>query len=354
MLTVSAPHDVFPETLLYVESQLLRSEYSDDWYARELQKTKATDFLKTRRSSDIMKQVIDFLMFEPNDTADVAIDGAFRFGRPAQVILRSGDEDVKRRTERIVLNLPNAEPVWESSFLKWAEALFGAEKKPFALPNGIVHFSDQSSTEMLILFVKAEKFLEEGHQIGANVLVDYIGADFGSEMFRIIRQEMRASYNPQSGFVATDKNKAVIFLSATVEAAKWPEVYEKISDIYRKTRSGKVDQDGLKIQHGKLRNVYFSDFFREPAWAALQYLYEYPNGTEGTFSLPIFKAFGTESPAEIAANAQTYLPPLDDFLVVLVGGGEAPTDTLKSQGYCALPKNTPLRRCLDVLSNTQN
>ncbi len=351
LLTISAPDEVFPETLIHLENLLLEPEYSKGWYARELQKFNLENSIRTRRPSDVLSEVVSFLEYEPDDAAAVGSNGEFRFGRPSQVILRSEDQEVERRTRRLVTKLPQAE--WELPFAKWAEALIGVDERSFALPAGTIHFMDPNSTEMLILFVKAEEFEDEGDQIGTNLLMDYIGANQGSEMFRIIRQEMRAAYDPRTDFIAVNKNEAIISLSATVEASKWPEVYDRIRDIYESARSGRIEQEGLDIQYDILGRRYYYDFFNDPVWGVQHYLHEYPTGADDTISFSLFDAFATVSLAEIVANSETNLPPLEDFLLVLIGGGIAPTEPLMSKGYCALPSDTPLSYCLEALSNDQ-
>ncbi|AZV80452.1 hypothetical protein EBB79_12945 [Parasedimentitalea marina] len=250
--------------------------------------------------------------------------------------------------------LPKAKAKWEWPFASWANALSGIEKRPFALPTGTIYFADPNSTEMLILFVKAEEFEDEVDQVSANLLMDYIGANQGSEMFRIIRQEMRAAYNPHSDFIVMNKNKSIISLSATVEAAKWPEVHGKILEIYEDARAGKIERAGLEIDHDRLKRRYSNNFFNNPVWGAQHYLNEYPSGVEGNIEIPLFGALEDVSLDETIANTEAHLPPLEDFLLILMGGGIAPTDALMPKGYCSLPGNTPLSFCLGALLNVQS
>ncbi len=355
LLTVSAPNEVFPETLIHLENLLLEPEYSKGWYARALQELNLKKSSKTRRPSDVLNEIASFLEYEPDDLATAGSDQVFRFGRPSQAILRSGDKEVERRVGRLLKKLPKAKEKWELPFAKWAEALTGVDEQSFALPAGTIHFADPNSTEMLILLVKAEEFEDEGKQLGANLLVDYIGANQGSEMFRVIRQEMRAAYDPRSDFIVMSKNKAIISLSATVEANKWPEVYDQIEVIYENSRAGKIERTGLEIQYDLLNRKYGDRFFfTDPVWSVLRYLDEHTTGVNGTITIPLFEAFDTVNFAEIIATSDTHLPPLEDFLLILIGGGPAPTEALKSKGYCSLSKNAPLSFCLDALSNVQN
>ncbi|EEE36206.1 hypothetical protein RKLH11_39 [Rhodobacteraceae bacterium KLH11] len=354
ILTVSGPNEVFPETLVHLRNLLLKPEYSSDWYARELERLSQTHSTITRRPSDVLTEVADYLDHEPGDAANGVNDGDIRFGRPIQAILRSEDQVVKGRTDRLIKNLPTAATKWELPIAKWVAALTGGGKNTFTLPKGIVHFADPDSTEMLILFVSAEEFRNVNDQLGANLLTDYIGANQGSEMFRIVRQTMRAAYDPRSDFVVMGEKKAMISLSATVEAREWPEVYDKIKDIYQGVRSGDVEQESLEFQLDSLDRAYHYNFYNDPVWAVRQYIHAHPKGVTGDISIPLFGAFGTLSAEEVIKDSEELLPPFEDFLIILIGGGRAPSDILQSNGYCALPKSTPLRFCLDVLSNAEN
>ncbi|WP_245227243.1 hypothetical protein [Parasedimentitalea maritima] len=146
LLTISAPEDVFPETLVHLENLLLKPEYSKGWYARELQEISPENSSKTRRPSDVLDEVSYLLAFEPDDAATVESYGQFRFGRPSQAILRSGDPKVERRATQLINKLPKAKVEWEWPFASWANALTGIEKHPFALPTGTIHFADPNST----------------------------------------------------------------------------------------------------------------------------------------------------------------------------------------------------------------
>jgi hypothetical protein len=354
VLTVSAPNEFFPETLVHLENLLLEPEYSSDWYARRLEYLNLTNSTITRRPSDVLNEVTDFLEHEPGEEATGSNDGDFRFGRPTQVILRSEDLEVERRTLRLMKKLPTAKTKWALPIAKWVNELTGDNEKAFLLPKGVIHFADPNSTEMLILFVSAKEFANANDQLGANLLVDYIGANQGSEMFRIIRQTMRAAYDPRSDFIVMGKNKAVISLSATVEALEWPEIYSKIKDIYQGVRSGSVEQESLEVQLDKLDRSYYYDFYNDPVWGVRQYLHEHPQGVDGEILIPLFAAFQNASSEEIIEYSEHLLPPFEEFLVILIGGGNPPSDVLQSEDYCSLPKGTRLRFCLDDLSNAEN
>lgn len=354
LLTVSGPSDVFPETLVHLENLLLESEYSSDWYARALESYDLVNSTITRRPVDVLDEVADFLAYEPGEAEPGSNYGEFQFGRPTQAIVRSEDPEVERRTRRLLDKLPTARAKLGLPIGEWVNALIGGGEKAYDLPKGIVHFADPDATEMLVLFVAAEQFTSEGDQLGANLLLDYIGADQGSEMFRIIRQTMRAAYDPRSDFVITGRKKALVSLSATVEASEWPRIYQEIKDIYQSVRGGQIEQEGLEIQIDSLDRAYYRDFFNDPSWGVRHYIHEFPKGVAGSFRFSLFEAFPNVTAEEIIENSGVLLPPLEEFLVILIGGGNAPPDAMRSNGYCALPKTQPLKFCLDELSNAEN
>ncbi|MEM6891697.1 MAG: hypothetical protein AAF636_26785 [Pseudomonadota bacterium] len=354
MLTVSAPDDVFPETIVHLENILLKSQYSSGWYERELESLQSGNAVKTRRPTEVLNEVSDFLLYGRDETVDIATGDFFRFGLPSQAILRSEDQEIERRTIQLLNKLPQAQQDWVGKFARWVSTLTADESTPFDLPSGTIYVPDPDSTEMLIVLVKAEKFKDKNAQIGTNLLVDYIGANQGSEMFQIIRQEMRAAYDPRSDFVVLDKNKAIISLSATVKATDWTNVFSRIAEIYKSVRAGEIDPQGVEIRLDLLDRIYGSQFFSEPSWGEEQYILEYPEGTVGTITLPLFDALLAAKPENVVEKSTTLLPPLEDFLLVLIGGGAAPPDAMRTNGFCALPERKTLTFCLEALADGQS
>ncbi|MVO17097.1 hypothetical protein [Parasedimentitalea huanghaiensis] len=82
LLTVSAPEEVFPETLVHLENLLLKPEFSKGWYARELQEINLENSSKTRRPSDVLNEVSYLLAFEPDEAAIVEVMASFVLGAP--------------------------------------------------------------------------------------------------------------------------------------------------------------------------------------------------------------------------------------------------------------------------------
>ncbi len=354
MLTITAPDENILTALDYFEVLFHDASYSKDWYARELQQLGLRISSKTGRPEDVLNEIAYYLDYLPGGETQSAQDHRYRFGRPDQVIIRSDVSGIERRATRLIDTLPAAKRQTLSSVWKWITSYFEMDDQPYSLPTGTIHFHDTDATEMLVLLIKAKTFQDTAQLLGANLLVDYIGANQGSEMFQIIRQDMRAAYDPRSDFIIMGKNKAIMTLSATTKATNWPDVYQRIKDIYIATRAGNAEMAGLNLQHSTMDRGYAFDFFMDSEFGALHYLHEHPTGTDGTFNLSFFTALENVSPVKVKLNAHAFLPPWNDFLLILIGGGEPPNAELKSKGYCVLPKNTPLSYCLDSLTGAHS
>ena len=347
LLTVTAPNDVFPEVMVHLENLLLKSTYSDDWYARELRRLSRPVSSTTKNPSDVVNRLEQFLNYGPALAVDDGFGPRFRFGRPSQAILRSEDETVFARMQRLITRLPAKSS--GTRFGSWLQQLVPQDPAGFTLPKGIIHFADPNSSETLLLLVSAQAFEDEIRQLGTNLLLDYIGSNQGSEMFRIIRQEMRASYDPASRFVIAGDKRALLVLSTTVEATEWPDILDRLRGIYQDVRQGNVEQDGLRIQLAQLQQFYENKLFFDAAWTVGHYLRAHPEGAVGNIQIPLFNAFGQIDLNDTIQSAEAHLPPFEDFLLVILGGGPAPSDVLGTNKICTLDKFEPLDRCLDTL-----
>jgi len=250
------------------------------------------------------------------------------FGWPHVAMLRSDDEEIGKHTGGLIFEL-----------LANEEDAAPVEERDVVLPKGVIHVADPSASETLILFVNDTAFRDEADQVGARLLMEYVGANSGSEMFRILRQEMRATYAPRSKFTSISKNRALLSMSATVEASH--------------VRGGEINAESLAVQFSRMRRSLENGLASNPMALVEYVLHEYPDGQDGGIVLPVLSAYGSADPTQIAANAQTHLPPLEDYLLILVGGGEAPTGRWAENGYCALAPDTPLSTCLDTLISEQ-
>lgn len=348
LLTISAPSEVFPETVVHLENLLLEPTYSSDWYDRARERERRFPSSQRRRPAEVLAEVATLMTFPTQEVGrQPETEGRLLFGRPHHAIVRTEDEEIERRIGRLLSKLPTA--AWELPFAQWAKLL--TERKEIeALPKGVIHLADPDASEMMILFVHYGELATPKAHIGAQALMDYIGANQGSEMFRIIRQEMRAAYDPRSNFVVPAQNHGLLSFSATVKDSNWQQVFARMQEIYTSTRAGAINIAGLETQVQQLQRQYFNKFFFEPGWAAKEYLKEYPEGSSGQISIELFSAVDAAEAGEIARNAPSYLPPLDEFLIILMGGGAAPVGSIVSNGYCKLPKNSFLSLCISELS----
>ncbi len=351
-LTITAPDEVFGEALEHLKNVLFDFEYSDAWYARELHALQRPLASKSRRTSDVLFRVERFLNDVRPNKKDPPLGTRFRFGRPSHAILRSDDDDVGTRVRRLLQKMPAADP--PSFISKWSDWLkkFNAEK--FALPTGVVHFEDPSSSETMLLLVNAKEFENEDQQVGANVLLDYIGSGIGSEMFRIIRQELRASYDPKSRFAILGPRRALLTMSATVEATEWPKIYDQMRGIYERVLKGNVDQEGLNLQHDRLVSNYRVKFFRDANWTAEHFVDAYPATVLGEIQIPLFNSIEELDVEAVPAQADVVLPPFEEYLLVVIGGGISPTVVFPEAAYCSLGKHEAIDRCLERLSSPRD
>lgn len=347
LLTMTAPAENFSKALRHLDALLSNPRFPQGWYRRELARIQPVLVRKNKRPDSVIAALARALHYPVLEGAQDSATQSFRFGKPQQAIVRSGNEEDKKQLEAFLRALPERK---RSLFSLFANL---GSNRPFTLPRGMIHIEDAGSSEMLILLVKARQFEDEEEQIAANLLMNYMGAHQGSEMFRIIRQELRAAYSPKSHFNAMGKNRALMGLSATVAAQEWPEIYERMRKIYTDTQAGEISASGLETVHKRLIRGFEQFFATNAVWGAQQYLREYPRGATGTITLPLFQALGRADPAAVRQSANAALPPLEDYLVILLGSGPAPSAALKAQGYCALPRTQALRYCLDKLAAAQ-
>ncbi|MBR9862585.1 MAG: insulinase family protein [Rhodobacteraceae bacterium] len=343
LLTMTAPHAVFAEALAHLNALLVNPAFSRDWYKRQsllLTPVKAT---KNRRPDHVINVLSDYVRF-PVETDGFDTRGVeFAFGMPRQIIIRTTERDpsplIQSAVNGLTLRNADVEPT-------------NKPDRPVDLPEGIIFAPDPDGEETLILAVHHSIFENAEQQINANLLLDYMGAYQGSEMFRIIRQEMRAAYDPASDFHQIARNQALLALSATVSTPDWPAVLETIRTIYESARAGDVGAQGLANNQRRLRSGFEYRFATNPSWTAMQFLFEYPDGTTGDVKIPLFSALVQAKLETIAANGKESLPPFSDYLILLIGGTLPPDTKMQEQnGYCELPLSEPLRYCLEKLQD---
>lgn len=338
MLTITAPNDTFKDGLTHLRELLTSAEFSRAWYARQSVQQRPLLATKTRRPGNVMGVLLDFMLFPKEDDGTDVSGITFRFGMPSHVVLRAKDESTRSAVNTLLRGLPvQANDVSYPSVVTTD------------LPKGVIFAPDPDSLETLMYVIKAESFADETDMVGANLLMDYMGVNQGSEMFRIIRQELRAAYSPASDFEQIGKNRAVMGMSATVVSEEWPDILSEMQGIYTRVRDGDATDQGLSNNKRRLINGLEHQFATNARWGATQYMGEYTNGASGQIKFPLFGAIVNADFKKARKNAKDHLPPFEDYLVILIGGTIPPPKAMKANGYCEQPLSKPLRHCLTQL-----
>ncbi len=348
MLTVTSPNESFPDAIVHLAELMKKDDFSMAWYNRSLESSSPTPAAITRRPRAVVAALDRYLSYPDLQGADLA-QRRVRFGMPQHVIARAENATHIWRVQSFVRALPRAQADAASDSGKPAPS-----NRPTSLPRGTLYIADISASEMMIMLVKSHDFARESDQIAANILTDYIGGSQGSEMFKIIRQELRAAYNPSSTFEVLGKNKAISAYSATVAADEWPTLLERMKQIYSETKAGTVTQTGLKYVLSRLNRHFGNQFSTNAVWGVRNYLRQYPNGASGQITLPLFQAVVDADTAKIAQNTDRHLPDIEEYLLILIGGGAPPSAALRANGYCTQTFTQPLSVCLEQLSQAQN
>ena len=226
-----------------------------------------------------------------------------------------------------------------------------APPAPRPIPSGVIFMEDDDANEALVFVADGQSFADHNDMALANTVYRYMGYGAGSEMFTILRQEKRASYDPQSHFTEVAKQYAVMGLSANVEASKWYESYQTMAEIYSKARGGGNSQQGLEDSKNQMINVMIYDLRRTPNYLVERYLEDYPYAPpNGRVSLPgIGAAFDLDT-TQINGRAAEVMAPIDEMLTIIIGGHTPPPEEMRANGYCELERGQPLRVCLEKLS----
>lgn len=334
MLTLSAPSDGFADAIGHMSELITSPDFSRQWYARQTVQQRPLLATKTRRPGNVTGVLSDFILFPEADDGTDTANLSFQFGMPSQIVVRH-DGDVQGEVTDFLRQLPRQNP----------DAL-----QPTAvvtdLPKGVIYVPDPSSRETLMFLVKSETFDGAEDFVGANMLMDYMGAYQGSEMFRIIRQELRAAYNPTADFEQLGKNRALMSLSATVQSSEWPKILEEMKGIYNRVRNSDATDQGMRNVKRRALNGLEYRFSTNARWGASQFMDEYAEGVTGQIRFPVFSAVVNANVDKIRDDAMEHLPPLDDYLLILIGGSNPPPDAMKANGYCEQPISKPLRHCL--------
>ena len=341
ILTMMAPQDSFFEAVDHFTDSLKGGDISEGWLNRITVNFEQRPSTRISTQGNVEAELRDYMLYQNaqvtiNDLAGTVLR------RPDQIITNARDFNFQLSPEQVMEAFPDAErrdaPI--------------PPKRANQLPSGVIFMQDPDAREALIFLADSADFVTHEEEALANTIYRYMGYGPGSEMFTILRQEKRASYDPQSHFTTLGKRLGFMGLSANVEAAKWQESYEIMAGIYDRARNGENGAQGIEDSKNQMINVLVHDLRRIPNFLVQRYLDDFPyNAPNGRLSLPMVGAAFDLDTTRVNREAATVLPPLDEMLTIVLGGHEAPPEAMRAKGYCELKKNEPLRKCLEALSN---
>lgn len=337
MLTMTAPSDYFIASINHLDELFKNPKFSHDWYARHILQQHPGLVTKTRRPENIMSLLNTFVFFPKKDDGLDTSKRSFRFGMPSHIVLRS-KTNVKPEIDTFLQSLP-----MQDSYAPVPTPIIND------LPKGVIFAPDPGSKETLIYLIKTKTFDNYGDFVSANLLMDYMGAYQGSEMFRVIRQELRAAYNPTSNFEQIGKNRAILGMSATVLSREWPNILTAIEGIYKNIQRGMATDQGLNNNKRRLLGSFDYHLNTNPLWGASQYMNEYTDGAMGLINFPLLRAVANASLERVRREAKDHLPPFSEYLIILIGGTNPPVQAMRTLGYCEQPLSEPLHYCLTKL-----
>jgi len=342
MLTVQSPQETFRDAVAHLGALLAAPGINENWLKRQSHAFRSISSTRLRTPELLESELTDYALYT-GDTPTLPWGSMHPeiLRRPNQIILNAKDYDFGDTTDILQAGLI---PI---------EARLNNEPIPKrrALPTGTIHLVDPNATETLVFMGRIHAFDSVTQQAQTDTLYKYMGYGPGSEMFRIVRQERRASYDPRSHFTQIGEQLAITGLSATVPSTDWPEIHGVIAQIYDDARAGKNNQQGLEDSHNAMLNSVIGDLRREPDWLARRYLELHPiEPPKGVISLDLLNASFDMNPATLNEFAKTVLPPRDDMLNVIIGGSIAPSADLRTHGFCELQIGEPLSKCLEALT----
>jgi hypothetical protein len=342
IFTMQAPQDNFAAACNHVAALFSQSGIDANWLKRQSHAFRPISATRLRTPEILEAELVRYVNFPSN--APVLTGGALQ-------------NEVLRSPNRIIMNakdydFENTADILMGSFDPYDATLNNTPPiKPRSLPTGTIHLADADSTETLIFMGQTREFGTLTQQAQTDTLFKYMGYGPGSEMFRIVRQEKRASYDPRSHFTQIGEQRAFTGLSATVPSEKWPEIHDVIAQIYTDTRAGNNNEQGLNNSRNSMLNSLIGDLRREPNWLVQRYLELHPTKPpQGQISLDLLDASFDMDIDDINAQADNILPSADNMLTVIIGGEIAPSADMQKNGFCSLPVGEPLAYCLDKLA----
>jgi len=341
-LTVQAPHETFDLAVEHLNALLVSPGVNPNWLTRQTRAFDPISSTRLRTPELLEAELVEYALMPGTDDPIIGNDLELEvLRRPNHIILNAKDFDFGDTPQRIL----------EGMFSFDATLNDNPAVERRALPSGTIHLADPDTTETLIFMGRIREFESVLEQAQVDTFYKYLGYGPGSEMFRIVRQEKRASYDPTSHFTQIGEQLAITGLSATVPSENWPEMHDVIAQIYDDARAGKNTQQGLDNSQDAMLNVMIGDLRREPTWLVDRYLELYPTTPpNGRINLDLVNAGFDMDASKLNDQAAEILPPREDMITIILGGTKTPNEEMRENGYCELPLGEPLAYCLDQLA----
>ena len=346
ILTVQSPKESFALAASHTNQILKNTTINETWLKRKNYSFRNISSTKLRTPELLENELISYVLFT---------------GSNEIISKNSMNLEISRRPNQIILNARNFEFNDTTNILLKDLPIYNAilndeANKPFhKLPNGVIHLEDEEATEALIFIGTIQNFNSLLHQAETNTLFKYMGYGAGSEMFRIIRQEKRASYDPRSHFNQISQKLAFTGLSATVASETWGEIHNLMYDIYNNTRMGLNTNQGLKNSHNIVINELITNLRKKPNWLVKRYLELHPEQPpETSINLELINASFDVSPELLNNKAVKTLPDPSNLISIIIGGKINAKIKKDDVSYCQLPKGKSLAFCLEKLSKAQD
>ena len=346
ILTMQSDQETFHDAIDHLAGKLSNRLVDPNWYKRILTNYKQVNSSKVRRPENVEIELMEYILY--NDSKNTLTDielirEALRL--PNQIIFNAQDFDFTSEDEGA------DEIIFDALFFRESQLASLPAPTQRTLPTGTIYVSDPEATETLIFLANSQDFETDTDQAMADTLYKYMGYGPGSEMFRIVRQEKRASYDPRSHFTQLENKSVISGLSATVPSESWFEIYKVIAQIYENTRNGDNTLQGLENSKNSMLNGLITNLRRDPNWLVERYLELYPNEPpQGAIKLGILGASFDVKTQDLNENSKRVLKPLDQMLTIIYGGATPPPEELRQNGFCQLEINQPLADCLNQLS----
>lgn len=342
IITLQAPSANYTDMIVFFNEIWRSDAFSIDWFKRGLHNTKPRKQARFRRPEQVVAVLSNYAQFRQNKAKlDTDATLARISTKPDLLIINSRDNVPLDLAQDVADGLapPRAHKSTPAPALS-------------ALPKGVIYVPDPDASETMIFIGEARKLTNDNDKALADTLYKYMGYGPGSEMFRIIRQQERAAYAPNLHFDRIYKDWFVMGLSATVAAEEWPRIYQLIADIYTKARLGKNTQQGLLDSKDHMLGTTFYSLRNNAAWLSARIMELHPNGIpNGQINLPELSARFDMDIGMINQKARDVIAPIDDLLIIIMGGDIDPKAVLGAKKYCILDIDAWLSECLAQLEN---